>query len=202
MGEYAAQSIGVGSPENRNNWKCALYEAAFIAGMERNGDIVRMTCYAPLFGHEEAWQWRPDMIWFDNLNAYGSANYYVQKLFSLNPGTNLLAIQASGVPNLDDSKKAVSLSSTLDEKTGEVIIKAVNVTNEILEADIELQAVKKAGPQAKEILLTAKNLTDENSQQEPQKISPVEKTITVNGPEFSYKLQPYSFTILRIPAEW
>ena len=201
VGEYAAQSIGVGSPENRNNWKCALYEAAFITGMERNGDIVRMTCYAPLFGHEDAWQWRPDMIWFDNLNAYGSANYYVQKLFSLNPGTKLLAIQTSGAPNMDDSKKALSVSSTLDEKTGEVIIKAVNVTNEILEADIELQAVKKAGPQAKEILLTAKNLTDENSLQEPQKIFPEEKTITVSGPEFSYKIQPYSLTILRIPVE-
>jgi len=141
------------------------------------------------------------MIWFDNLNAYGSANYYVQKLFSLNPGTNLLAIQISGVPNLDDKKKALSFSSTLDKKTGEVIIKAVNVTNEVLEADIELQGAIKAGPQAKEILLTAKNLNDVNSLQEPQKIFPVEKTITVSGPEFSCKFQPYSFTILRIPAE-
>ena len=201
VGEYAAQSRGVGNPDNRNNWKCALYEAAFITGMERNADVVRMTCYAPLFGHEEAWQWRPDMIWFDNLNAYGSANYYVQKLFSLNPGTNLLAIQISGVPNLDDKKKALSFSSTLDKKTGEVIIKAVNVTNEVLEADIELQGAIKAGPQAKEILLTAKNLNDVNSLQEPQKIFPVEKTITVSGPEFSCKFQPYSFTILRIPAE-
>ena len=54
----------------RNDWKCALYEAAFMTGMERNADLVTMTCYAPLFGHEDAWQWRPDLIWFDNLTVY------------------------------------------------------------------------------------------------------------------------------------
>ena len=62
VGEYASQSVGVASPDNRNLWKCALYEAAFMTGMERNADLVTMSCYAPLFGHEEAWQWRPDLI--------------------------------------------------------------------------------------------------------------------------------------------
>ncbi len=42
-----------------------------------------MSSYAPLFGHEEAWQWRPNLIWFDNLSAYATPNYYVQQLFSL-----------------------------------------------------------------------------------------------------------------------
>jgi alpha-N-arabinofuranosidase len=201
VGEYAAQSVGVASPDNRNNLKCALYEAAFMTGMERNADLVRMTCYAPLFGHEDAWQWRPDMIWFDNLNVYGSANYYVQKLFSLNPGTNLLNVRLKDVPNLDDTKKALSVSSTLDKKAGEVIIKAVNVTDKGLPANIELQGVDKAGPQAKAIVLAGKTLEEENSLHEPKKIYPAEKSVSVNGPSFSYEFQPYSLTILRVPVE-
>ena len=141
------------------------------------------------------------MIWFDNLNAYGSANYYVQKLFSLNPGTHLLKVQTDGVPSLDEKKKALSVSSTLDKKAGEVIIKAVNVTAKGLEATIDLQGIKKVGPQAKAIILAAKSLDDENSLEEPKKIYPVEKTITTNRPSFSYEFQPYSLTILRIPVQ-
>jgi alpha-L-arabinofuranosidase len=82
VGEYAAQSIDICSPDNRNNLRCALAEAAFMTGLERNGDVVVMSSYAPLFGHEEAWQWRPNLIWFDNLTAYATPNYYVQQLFS------------------------------------------------------------------------------------------------------------------------
>ncbi|HKP13970.1 MAG TPA: alpha-L-arabinofuranosidase C-terminal domain-containing protein, partial [Blastocatellia bacterium] len=66
-GEYAAQSVGIASPDNKNNWECALSEAAFVTGLERNADVVRMSSYAPLFGHVEAWQWTPNLIWFDNL---------------------------------------------------------------------------------------------------------------------------------------
>ncbi len=78
-------------PDNRNNWECALSEAAFITGLERNADVVLMSSYAPLFGHVEAWQWTPNMIWFDNLRSYGTPNYYVQKMFSVNRGTPRIA---------------------------------------------------------------------------------------------------------------
>ena len=201
VGEYAAQSGGVANPDNRNNWKCALYEAAFIAGMERNADLVRMTCYAPLFGHEEAWQWKPDMIWFDNLNVYGSANYYVQKLFSLNPGTDLLKAAVNDSPNFNDKSKALTVSSTFDEKANEVIIKAVNVSSQGIKANIELQGVTKAGPQAKVITLTSSSLTDENSIKEPKKIYPAENKIAISSPNFTFDFTPYSFTILRVSVE-
>ena len=59
-GEYAAQSVNTGSPENRNNWECALAEAAFLTGLVRNSDVVAMASYAPLFAHVDAWQWRPN----------------------------------------------------------------------------------------------------------------------------------------------
>jgi alpha-N-arabinofuranosidase len=200
VGEYAAQSVGVGSPDNRNNLKCALYEAAFMTGMERNADLVRMTCYAPLFGHEQAWQWRPDLIWFDNLNVYGSVNYYVQKLFSLNPGTCLLTAKVEDVPSLDGRKKALNISSTFDKNTSEVILKAVNVTKEVIEAAIDLQGIKKVGPDATAIVLSSEKLTDENSLAEPKKIYPKTTTVTINDPQFSYAFQPYSLTVLRIPV--
>ena len=81
-GEYAAQSVATVSPDNKNNWKCAMSEAAFMTGLERNADMVYMASYAPLFAHAEGWQWTPDLIWFDNLRSYGTPNYYVQKLFA------------------------------------------------------------------------------------------------------------------------
>ena len=201
VGEYAAQSVGVASPDNRNNLKCALYEAAFMTGMEHNTDLIRMTCYAPLFGHEDAWQWRPDLIWFDNLAVYGSANYYVQQLFSLNPGTHLLTAKVEGVPNLDGRKKALNLSSTLDKNASEVILKAVNVTNEVIEAAVNMQGAKKVGPNVTVILLSSEKLTDENSLAEPKKIYPKRTTEKINNAQFSYAFQPYSLTVLRIPVQ-
>lgn len=98
MGEYAAQSIDICVPNNRNNLRCALAEAAFLTGVERNSNLVVTSSYAPLLGREEAWQWRPNLIWFDNLQAYATPNYYVQQLFSLHCGDRVLPVK------LDDSR--------------------------------------------------------------------------------------------------
>jgi len=92
MGEYAAQSDRIVSVINDNNLECALSEAAFMTGMERNADVVHLSSYAPLFGHIDAWQWRPNMIWCDNLRVMGTPNYHVQKLFSRNRGDVVLPI--------------------------------------------------------------------------------------------------------------
>jgi alpha-N-arabinofuranosidase len=201
VGEYASQSVGVASPDNRNTWKCALYEAAFMTGLERNADLVTMSCYAPLFGHEEAWQWRPDLIWFDNLNSYGSANYYVQKLFSLHPGTHQLTTKVNGAPKLDEKKQGLHASATLDKNAGEVIIKVVNVMDGALEAGIELKGAGEVAKSAREILLTSGSLNDINSLKKPKKIYPQEKSVQINGQKFSHKFQPYSLTILRVPVK-
>ena len=90
MGEYAAQSDQTVSVKNRNNLECALAEAAYMTGLERNGDVVRMASYAPLFANAEAWQWTPDLIWVDSLHVYRTPNYYVQQLYSLNHGDAVL----------------------------------------------------------------------------------------------------------------
>jgi alpha-L-arabinofuranosidase len=90
FGEYAAQSDAICSTKNRNNLECALAEAAYMTGLERNAEVVRMASYAPLFANEDAWQWRPDLIWADSLHAAPSVNYYVQRLFCENRGDVVL----------------------------------------------------------------------------------------------------------------
>ncbi len=87
LGEYAARS---------NRLEAALAEAAYMTGLERNGDIVKMAAYAPLFGNLTATHWAPDLIWFNNSLSTGSISYYMQKLFSTNAGTTLLATQFEG----------------------------------------------------------------------------------------------------------
>lgn len=81
VGEYASWS---------NTLNSALSEAAYMTGLERNGDIVEMAAYAPLFGQLTATHWSPDLIWFNNHQVTGSINYYVQKLFSRNQGSAVL----------------------------------------------------------------------------------------------------------------
>ena len=90
FGEYAAQSVAIVSTKNRNNLECALAEAAFMTGLERNADVVRMASYAPLFSNVDAWQWTPDMIWVDSLRAVATPNYYVQQMFTHNRGDIVL----------------------------------------------------------------------------------------------------------------
>lgn len=97
-GEYAAHSDKTVSIHNRNNLIAALSEAAFMTGLERNADVVSMASYAPLFAHAEGWQWTPDLIWVDNLKTIATPNYYVQKLFSLNKGTQVVSITANNQP--------------------------------------------------------------------------------------------------------
>ena len=81
LGEYASQG---------NAWKNGLSEAAFMTGLERNADVVKLASYAPLLANEDYVQWRPDMIWFNNRASWNSANYEVQKLFMTNVGDRVV----------------------------------------------------------------------------------------------------------------
>lgn len=201
VGEYAAQSVGVASPDNRNNLHCALAEAAFMTGLERNADLVTMSCYAPLFGHVDGWQWTPDLIWFDNLRVYGTPNYYIQQMFSLNRGDKLLPVALRDLPAMKGQKKSLYASSVLDEKEGYVIVKAVNITAETIKATVELQGIGQLGPKAKAIVLGSDKLTDENSLENPKKVYPVESSLSLSGSTFSYGFKPYSLTVLRVPLK-
>jgi len=193
-GEYAAQSVAIASPDNKNNWQCALSEAAFMTGLERNADVVHLASYAPLFAHAEGWQWTPDLIWFDNLTAYGTPNYYVQKLFSNNKGTHTLAVK-NGNENVTGQNSLYS-SAVWDKNTKEVIVKIVNGSDKAVAPEIQLQGKKL---NAKATLTTLKSdLNAINSFQEPTHIKPEETTIDVKGKLVTVNLAPYSFTVVRI----
>jgi alpha-L-arabinofuranosidase len=195
-GEYAAQSVGIASPNNRNNWECALAEAAFMTGLERNADVVRMASYAPLFAHVDGWQWTPDLIWFDNLRSYGTPNYYVQKLFSLNKGTNILPVLLNGSPR--NAQQNLYASASFDRPAGEIVLKFVNAA--AAQRDIQLNLAganvfKKIG---KAFVLASPDLKAENSIDQPGKLSPSQRQFPVPAAEFTYKLDPNSLTVLRI----
>ena len=118
-GEYACH------PANReNSFLAALCEAAFMTGFERNADVVHLCTYAPLFAHVDAWQWRPDLIWFDNLSLVKTPNYYVQQLYGHNAGTNVvpLTMQGEAVTGQQD----LYATAAVDKHSDELIIKVAN----------------------------------------------------------------------------
>jgi alpha-L-arabinofuranosidase len=195
-GEYAAQSKNTASPENRNNWECALSEAAFMTGLERNADVVNMCSYAPLFAHVDEWQWTPDLIWFDNLKSYGTTNYYVQKLFSVNKGSNVLDILENGKPLT--GQQGLFASSCFDKATGDIILKIVNTSDRQAVRNIKVNTKKKISSTAKLTVLHSESLSDMNSIDKTDAVIPIEKEIKISGKSLDLDMEPYSFSVVRI----
>jgi alpha-N-arabinofuranosidase len=200
MGEYAAQSVGIVSTKNENNLECALSEAAYLTGLERNADVVRMASYAPLFANTEAWQWKPDLIWVDSQKAYATPNYYVQQLFSCNRGSVVLPLELGGVDPLPSGLQNLYASASHDDATGEIIIKVVNPGETAQSTQIVLDGVHDVSSTATEIVL-AGNPEDVNSMLQPEKISPVQSQLENVGAKFSCVFAPHSMTVLRIKAD-
>lgn len=195
-GEYAAQSVATVSPQNKNNWECALSEAAFMTGLERNADVVNMASYAPLFAHVEGWQWTPNLIWFDNLKSYATPNYYVQQLFSLNKGTDVvpLTLNNEAVAGQNDSYA----TACLDKNTNELVIKFVNTGTSAQNVSFKITGSKGYQKQASLTTLKAENKDAENSLTAPMTVSPVEGTVAISGNTLKLAVEPYSFTIVRL----
>jgi len=192
-GEYATQTAGMTSAENRNNWKSAITEAAFMTGLERNGDVVQMASYAPLMAHVDAWQWKPDEIWFDNLRSYGTPDYYVQKVFANNAGTRI-------IPITPHAEAGLYTSASLDERTHEIIVKAVNYAPTSRPAQIKLIGTHPSS-RAKVTTLASLDLSAENSFDHPTAIAPESSTMDIPSGDFSVQLRPYSVTVYRIPLQ-
>ncbi|WP_258049011.1 alpha-L-arabinofuranosidase C-terminal domain-containing protein [Hymenobacter sp. NBH84] len=171
-----------------------------MTGLERNGEVVEMASYAPLFAHVDAWQWTPDMIWFDNLNSYGTPSYYVQKLFSLNKGTTILPVQLPG--NAKNGQDNLFVSAVTDDPAGDVVVKLINYSTTARPVTLNLAGAKKVGKTGKAIVMASNDLQMQNSLKEPMKLAPKEETFRVSsGSAVSYTLAPNSFTVLRIPGK-
>ncbi len=195
-GEYAAQSQGIARPNNKNTWECALSEAAFMTGLERNADVVQMTSYAPLFGHVEAWQWTPNLIWFDNLRSYGTTNYHVQKLFSTNRGTTILPVTING--KKENGQDRLYASASKDAAKGEVVLKIVNGHAAPRTVQLSLVGVKTVAKTATATTLSSADLEAVNSLDAPRQVVPLETKISVSGPVVNMMLAPNSVSVIRL----
>ncbi|MXV50777.1 alpha-L-arabinofuranosidase [Pedobacter sp. HMF7647] len=195
-GEYAAQSDKTVSVDNKNTLQCAIAEAAFMTGLERNADVVNMASYAPLFAHIDGWQWTPDLIWVDNLNSYGTPDYYVQKLFSVNKGTQVVAMTGDGkaIAGTD----GIFGSAVVDRKSKELIIKMVNSNASAQNAEISLGGKVKLSKNGVVTVLSADNLNQTNSFQAPKAVSPQDKAIKISGGKVSLAMTPNSFNVIKI----
>ena len=213
-GEYACHGKG----KKWNHFETSLYEAAFMTGIERNADIVQMATYAPLLAHVDGWQWRPDMIWFDNTRMFKTVSYYVQQMYCHNKGTNVLPLTMDGKPVAgQEGQNGLFASAALDSDSSTVIIKVVNTGNTAQPLTLNLKGIKEASASQTITLHTAQTITlhtaqtitlhcdspdAENSIKEPNKIEPVTATaqVTADGKNASLtdEIGPMTFRIYRI----
>lgn len=185
-GEYACYVKGFSN--SPNNFLSALCEAAFMTGFERNADIVHMTTYAPLLAHKEAWQWRPDLIWFDNLSLVKTPNYYVQQLFSNNVGDRTVPVTSEGKPLT--GQHDLYASGTYDGANKRLIIKLINSGREARDINLEFKGIKSGqlAEKAQYLLLHASNPQTENTFEAPFSVVPVSGQITIKGDQCSFRI--------------
>lgn len=186
-GEYAAHGKG-----ERNNWEAALSEACFMTGLERNADVVYQATYAPLFAHVDGWQWKPDLIWFDNLNSVRSANWYVQMLYGTHKGTNMLKVTENGA-NVEGSN-GLYASAVYDKIKKQYIVKVGNSAANAQQVTINLNGVKNVR-KAQQTILKAAALTDENTIEHPDSIVPTTTDLTATGNTITVSLPASSFSV-------
>lgn len=193
-GEYACH----GSGKKWNHFNAALLEAAFMTGLERNADVVHMATYAPLFAHVEGWQWRPDMIWFDNLNSVRTASYYVQQLYAHHKGTNVLTLTMDKKPVTGaEGQRGLFASAVYDKHTNEVIVKVANISDEAQPLKLRFDGLKKNESllEGRCILLHAADGDSDNTLDTPDRIVPTETPVSVSGKEFNTQLGAKSFAV-------
>ncbi len=197
-GEYACHGKG----KKWNHYETSLLEAAFMTDLERNADIVHMATYAPLLAHVEGWQWRPDLIWFDNVRMFKSVSYYVQQMYAMNKGTNVLSMTMDGQPIAgQDGQDGLFASAVIDRNTDTVIVKVVNTSKEKQPVSINLTGIK-GERTATTITLACADIDAENTLDEPEKITPTEGAIACEAGAKSTvindELAPMAFRIYKV----
>ncbi len=193
-GEYACHGKG----KKYNHYNAALLEAAFMTGLERNADIVHMATYAPLFAHVDGWQWRPDMIWFDNLRSMPTCSYYVQQLYATHKGTNVLPLTMDGKPITGaDGQNGLFASAVADTDDNTVIVKVANTSDEPQTLNINFEGLKKKQTVTggRVITFTSDDPMAENTLDDPNRMAPTESAVTVDGTSYSTTIAPKTFQV-------
>lgn len=197
-GEYACHGKG----KKWNHFETSLYEAAFMTDLERNADVVDMATYAPLFAHVDGWQWRPDMIWYDNTRMFKSVSYYVQQMYACNKGTNVLPLTMNGKSVAgQEGQDGLFASAVVDKKKGEIIVKVANTSDKAQDVTFNLNGLK-GSRSATATTLQSDNMDAENTLDNPNLIRPVETTATCvskkNKTVLNDKLPAKSFRMYKI----
>ena len=183
LGEYASWG---------NKLKNAIAEAAYLTGLERNGDVVHMASYAPLLAKKGFTQWTTDMIFFDNVNILLTPNYHVQKMFMTNQGETWF----DKVISKNEADTTLAASCVQETKTGDIILKMVNYSDTGKPMKVNLSKFGKIALQAEKTVLSGQS-GDENTFGNLQKVAPVSSVIEVSK-SFDYIAPPMSLTVIRI----
>lgn len=188
-GEYACHNKA-----RANNWQAALSEAAFMTGLERNADVVWQCTYAPLFSHVEGWQWRPDLIWFNNIESVRSANWYVQMLYSTNKGTNVLKLTENGKPVT--GAEGLYASAVYDKNTKQYIVKIANTSADKQDITLTFKGVKQLGLGTCQTMQADENA--ENSLRHKDNVVPKESSIEGRGNIVNLTIPAKAFKVIRL----
>ena len=183
LGEYAAHAHG--GP----NLESALAEALHLANVERNGDIVAMTSYAPLLAKEGHTQWNPDLIYFNNTEIKPTIGYYVQKLYGQNSGDKYLPSKIRVERQGEAVRKRIAVSAVSDSKTGDLIVKLVNMLPVAVKPALTLEGYELDNTRVVKHVLSG----------EPgdKAVCPIESNCSVDEMLLG-ELAPYSFTVYRV----
>lgn len=197
-GEYACHGT---DDKKFNHFNAALVESAFMTGLERNADVVYMATYAPLLAHVKGWQWRPDLVWFDNLDVVKTSNYYIQQLYSLNSDGNVIPATMDGKPAAGKDGQSRLYATALREGD-EIIVKMTNLSEFSQTVTLEFAgAAEVSGVSV--TTMHSDNPMAENTLEAPDTVVPVTSEIvmeksTVNGiPSISTRIGGRSFAVYR-----
>lgn len=197
-GEYACHATG----KKWNHYYASLLEAAFMTDLERNADIVHMATYAPLFAHVEGWQWRPDLIWYDNLHSFRTVSWYVQQLYSQYKGQNVVGLTMNGKPvaGLDGQN---GLFASAVREGNQIYIKVANTYDKEQQLTFNFNGLKKKAVMAasKRVDLSSDKLYEDNSIEAPVNIVPVENGFDGKGQSIQAVINPLSFSVFVLTIE-
>ncbi len=215
-GEWATR---VGSPTP--NMSGALGDGAWMTCMERNADIVLLSCYAPLLvnvsqlaGNGRSMQWSSDLIGYDALTSYGSPAYHAQKMFSTLHGDEILATDSQnipirtwqrrgrgGAPGAAQQIREVFFNATRDSKSGTIYLKVVNTAGTAQRIHVRISGARSIGARGEAVVLSGNTLEDTNTINEPDKIVPRTELVSGLGASFSREFPAYSVTVLKLKSK-
>lgn len=185
LGEYAAHI------DTRNNTvETALACAIYMANLERNGDVVEMSSYAPLLGKMGHLRWKPDLIYFDNSQVFTTTDYDIQRLFGNNSGDIYVPASLELSKDSEELKSRVEVSVVLDSATKDAIVKLVNMTPLAIKTDLDLPFIKGDAKAEKTVLSGEYDSEKFEEESSSGKLSEMRKI----------ELKPYSFTLIRIAS--